>query len=89
MRQSLAWCTMSRRTKNSLASLSEADVQRFVLESPATYEDQDTTKKGDFKVEKTRSETETTSPTTSTVIALKHPLTKTVSIYLTLKRTIT
>ena len=52
MRQSLAWCTMSRQTKNSLASLSEADVQRFVLESPATDEDQDTTKKEDFKIEK-------------------------------------
>ena len=42
---------MSRRTKNSLASLSETDVQRFVLESPATDEDQDTTKKEDSKVE--------------------------------------
>ena len=47
---------MSRRTKNSLPSRSEADVQRFVLELPATDEDQDTTKKEDFKVEKTEPE---------------------------------
>ena len=45
---------MSCRTKISLSSLSEADVQRFVLESPATDEDQ----KEDFKVEKSQPENE-------------------------------
>ena len=43
---------MSRRTKNSLASHSEADVQRFVVEISDTEETKDTAEEEDPKVER-------------------------------------
>ena len=43
---------MSRRTKNSLAPVSEADAQRFVLEISDTDETKDTAKEEDPKVER-------------------------------------
>ena len=48
----IAWCNMSHRTKNSLASLCQADVQRFVLEISDTAETKDTAKEEDPKVER-------------------------------------